>query len=92
MKHRENDHHEGTVCIYLFFCYVHDCFAFTDVCAHGSDWWLQRSEEGVGSPGTGVIEDCELACGCWELNPSSLQVRHVFLTMEPSLQPREGTF
>lgn len=25
-----------------------------------------KSEEGVGSPGTGVVDDCELPCGCWK--------------------------
>jgi hypothetical protein len=27
-----------------------------------------RSEEGIGSPGTGVIDGCESPCGCWELS------------------------
>lgn len=30
-------------------------------------------EEGVGSPGTGVIESCELPCGSWKVNPSPLE-------------------
>ena len=27
-----------------------------------------RPEEGIGSPGIGVTDGCELPCGCWELN------------------------
>jgi hypothetical protein len=30
---------------------------------------LQRSGEGIQSHRTGVTEDCEPPCGCWELNP-----------------------
>lgn len=29
-------------------------------------------------------EDCKLLCGCWELNPGSLQEQRVLLTPEPS--------
>ena len=29
--------------------------------------------EGIISPGTAVTENCELACGCWELNPGPLE-------------------
>ena len=43
--------------------------------------------EGVRSPGTGVIDSCELSYGCWELNPGPLEEQPVFLTSEPSLQP-----
>ena len=43
--------------------------------------------EGVRSPGTGVTDRCEVPCGCWELNPGSLQEQPVLLTAEPSLQP-----
>jgi len=43
--------------------------------------------EGVGSLGTGVMDSCELLCGCWELNLESLKEQFVLLTIEPSLQP-----
>jgi hypothetical protein len=43
--------------------------------------------EGVRSPGTGVRNNCELSCGCWELYPGPLEEQPVFLTAEPSLQP-----
>ena len=43
--------------------------------------------EGVGSPGTGVTDNCVVPCGYWELNPSPLQEQSVFLTSETSLQP-----
>lgn len=38
-------------------------------------WCPQRSEEGVGSSGTRVIDGFELPCGGWELNPSSVRAR-----------------
>ena len=31
---------------------------------------LQRSEEAVRCPRTGVPDGCELPSGCWDLNPS----------------------
>jgi hypothetical protein len=31
------------------------------------------SEEGIGSPETGVTVSCELLCPCWELNPNPLR-------------------
>lgn len=45
-----------------------------------------RSEAGVRCPGNGVMDDCELPCGCWESNPGLLQEQQMFLTAEPLLQ------
>ena len=42
--------------------------------------------EGVRSPGTGVIDSCDLLCGCWELNSGPLEELPMLLTTEPSLQ------
>jgi hypothetical protein len=42
--------------------------------------------EGVRSPETGATETCELACGCWKLNPGPLEEQPVLLTPETSLQ------
>lgn len=30
-------------------------------------------EEGIGSPGSGVTDGCELRCGCWESNLDLLE-------------------
>lgn len=38
-------------------------------------------------PRTGVIDCCELACGCWELNSVPLQEQQIPLILEPSVQP-----
>jgi hypothetical protein len=35
----------------------------------------------------GVIDSCELLCGCWDLNPDPLEEQSVPLTTEPSFQP-----
>ena len=49
--------------------------------------------EGVGSPGIGVTDSCELSCGCWELNLGPLEEQPVLLTIEPSLiEPLGKTF
>lgn len=49
-------------------------------------WCPKRLEQGVGSPKFGVTDDCELPCGCWELNPGLVQEQYILLTAEPSLQ------
>lgn len=42
--------------------------------------------------GLGVVDSCELPCGCSELNPGRLEEQSVLLTAEPSLQPPLSTF
>jgi hypothetical protein len=34
-----------------------------------------------------IMEGCEPPCGCWELNPGSLEEQSMLLTAEPFLQP-----
>ncbi|XP_052570072.1 E3 ubiquitin-protein ligase NEDD4 isoform X3 [Peromyscus californicus insignis] len=46
----------------------------------------KNEEDGVGSPGSNVTDDCEPPCGCWEFNPDSLEEDHLLLTTELSLQ------
>lgn len=46
---------------------------------------------GPGSPGAAVPEgcvtdDCEVPCGCWELNPVPLQGQPELLAIKPRLQ------
>jgi hypothetical protein len=40
---------------------------------HTCAWYLQRPEESVLFPGTGVTHRCELLGGCWNLTPGPLQ-------------------
>lgn len=58
------------------------------VCVH-TTWTqcLQRSEVGIGFPGTGVTDGWKPPCGCWEPNPRLPQERQVLLTTAPSRQP-----
>lgn len=58
---------------------MYDCVP-TCVCV----WWLQRTEEGVGSPETAVIE---LPYVRWKTILGSLQEQQVPLATAPSLQP-----
>ena len=53
---------------------------------HMHVWCLHRSEEGTGSPGTGVMNDRELPCRSWELNLGPLKDQSKLLTSEPPLQ------
>jgi len=53
---------------------------------HVHAWSTQRSEEGIRSPESGVIDACE-PCARWDLNPGSEQEQRVFIVTEESLQP-----
>lgn len=63
-----------------FIYYVCGCFAQVYVCVISCTQCLTRPEEDIKFLGIGVIDDYELAHGCWELNPGPLEA-------EPSLQP-----
>jgi hypothetical protein len=38
------------------------------------------------------MDGCEPSCGCWDLNSGPSEEHSVFLTAEPSLQPRLPCF
>ena len=44
---------------------LHVCMYVHHMCA----WCQRRSEEGIRSPGTGVMDSCEAPCRFWESNP-----------------------
>ena len=44
----------------------------------------QKAENGVRSPGTGVTDDCEPPCGCWESKPEALQEQQMLFPVSPS--------
>jgi hypothetical protein len=46
---------------------------------------------GVGSPGIGVTEGCELPCGCWESNLRPLEEQPVLSIPELTLWPSQHT-
>lgn len=48
--------------------------------------------EGAGSSETGVRDNCEVLCGCLELNLGPLEEKPVLLTTKESLQPRQTSF
>lgn len=45
---------------------------------------LRGPEEGVGSPGCGVMDGYEPSCGCWEQNMGLLEEQRAVLTAESS--------
>jgi E3 ubiquitin-protein ligase NEDD4 len=45
---------------------------------HVGAWCLWRPDESAGSSETGLTDDCEPPCRCWELNPSPLQKSESF--------------
>lgn len=56
---------------------------------HMCAWCPQRSEESVGSPETGVMdnyESCKAPCGCWEPDLGLFQ-EQVLMTAELALHP-----
>ena len=53
-----------SICIYMDVC-LHVCLCTTHMQC------LRRPEEGIRSPGPGVIDGCEPPCGYWELSPQS---------------------
>ena len=59
---------------------------------HVPAWYIQRSEEGVRSPGTSVKSDGKPMCIVWELNPDPLREQQVRSTAQPCLQPRCSVF
>lgn len=50
----------------------------------------QAPEEGVGSPGIRVKDDCEWPCGHWESNTDPLEEQLVLIPAESSLQLCRG--
>lgn len=61
------------------------CFALMCVCSLYLCLVSMVAEKGVGSPVTEVTNACDLAFGCWELNPGYMQEQPVLLfTSEPS--------
>lgn len=48
--------------------------------------------EGAGSSETGVRDNCEVLCGCLELNLGPLEEKPVLLTTKESLQPHQTIF
>lgn len=44
-----------------------------------------HSEEGVGLPGTGVTDSCELVCRQWKSKPGPLDEHQVLSTTAPHL-------
>ncbi|XP_052043783.1 E3 ubiquitin-protein ligase NEDD4 [Apodemus sylvaticus] len=50
------------------------------------EFCVDKTEEGGGSPGSDVTDTCDPPCGCWELNPNSLEEEHVLFTADPYLE------
>lgn len=61
------------------------CMSVHHVCA-----WCPR--KGVGSPGTGVSNGCELPGGCWEPNSGHVEERSVLLIPAHLYCPLQETF
>lgn len=56
-------------------------------------WCLKRSEKGIRFPGTGVKDDSEPHCICWELTLAPCKSnKWIILTHDSSLQPQDVHF
>ena len=64
-------------CIYLFYVYEYN---------YGC---LQTHQKRMSDP---ITDGCEPRCGCWDLNSGPSEEQLVFLTTEPSLQPKIKNF
>lgn len=59
--------------------------------AHISYVYLQKSQEGIRSPRTGVMDGRKTPCGCWEQNPrSSARVTTAINHQAISLAPKDS--
>lgn len=66
------------------------CMGILSVCMsvhHLCAWYIQRLEEGIAFPGTGVTDGYKLSCGCWDSNPSHLEGQYAFNHWAISLAP-----
>lgn len=71
-------------CIFVIY-FMHICvYLHVSVCTMCV--CLQKSAENTGSLQTGVLDDCEKLCGCWELDLGPLLEQQVPLPAESSLQ------
>lgn len=61
---------KNLICLFVYFS-VCVCFAWMCICT--TCVLTQRSEVGVGSPDTGVIDSCKLPHVCQALNPGPLE-------------------
>lgn len=52
-----------------------DVFSWMYVCIPHNLQCLERPEEDIGFPETGVSDSCKPPCVCWESNPGSLERR-----------------
>ena len=48
---------------------------------------LENAKDGTEPSDIGVVDDCELSCGCWESNLDLPGDQLVLTTATPSLQP-----
>lgn len=87
-----NNHRNSLTYIFMVFFY---CDSFHYICLgaflacvyeyHMCALCCQRSEKGIWSFGTWVVDGCDLSCGCWESNPGNLEEQLVLLTTELSI-------
>lgn len=70
-------------CPFLFGLYFKNIFlfyflslGFSPACMTSCVQCLQRPEEADSSPGTGVLDDCEPSCWCWESNSDLWKSQH----------------
>jgi hypothetical protein len=75
--------------VYLFIClFIFNVYGYMCVCAPHLYSAHKGSKKDVRSSGTRVIDGCEPACRCFELNQGPLEEQPGFLTAELSLQPQ----
>lgn len=63
------------------------CFACMCACIPHIVPSACRGQKAIGSPGSGVIDSCEMPCGCYELNLGSIEASALNPITEPITSP-----
>ena len=85
-RSQSHESHGDFLIFLISFCFIFNSFYFYFICALLSCLYACLCGSSR-SPGTGVIDSCEVPCGCWELNPDPLEEQPVLQNLELSLQP-----
>lgn len=67
------------------------CLACIYICLSHGAWCLGKPKENTRYPGTGVINSCELTCGCWRSKWGPWQDQQRLLATKPPLHPHLTT-
>lgn len=82
----ERRHHSKIIPLYFIY-YMHR--SISPAYIHGHHMYVQcpQRHQGISFLGTGAMDGCDPAIGCWKLNQGPLEKQIELLTTKPFLQP-----